>query len=103
MHHGTLEAVARGVGVKCIEVTDSDADGRRHAKGGSELPDRFSDVAVAQVETARRDGDWLAPGGSGGRRALMIYTSGTTGRPKGAVHTHAGLTAQLESLTRAWE
>jgi malonyl-CoA/methylmalonyl-CoA synthetase len=39
---------------------------------------------------------------SGDRRALMIYTSGTTGRPKGAVHTHRSLDAQVESLTRAW-
>lgn len=36
------------------------------------------------------------------RRALMIYTSGTTGQPKGAVHTHRSLDAQVESLTRAW-
>jgi malonyl-CoA/methylmalonyl-CoA synthetase len=32
----------------------------------------------------------------------MIYTSGTTGRPKGAVHTHASLQAQVESLDEAW-
>jgi malonyl-CoA/methylmalonyl-CoA synthetase len=37
------------------------------------------------------------------RRALMVYTSGTTGRPKGAVHTHATLRAQIESLAGAWE
>jgi malonyl-CoA/methylmalonyl-CoA synthetase len=37
------------------------------------------------------------------RRAMMIYTSGTTGRPKGVVHTHASLRAQVESLIDAWE
>lgn len=36
------------------------------------------------------------------RRALMIYTSGTTGRPKGAVHTHRSLDAQVRSLAEAW-
>ncbi|MCC5849741.1 MAG: AMP-binding protein [Verrucomicrobia bacterium] len=35
--------------------------------------------------------------------ALMIYTSGTTGKPKGALTTHAGLAAQIRSLSKAWE
>jgi len=36
------------------------------------------------------------------RRSLMIYTSGTTGRPKGAVHTHRGVRANIEILIDAW-
>ena len=35
--------------------------------------------------------------------ALIIYTSGTTGRPKGALHTHGSLAAQIGSLVSAWE
>lgn len=37
------------------------------------------------------------------RGALVIYTSGTTGRPKGALHTHGSISAQVSSLCEAWE
>lgn len=35
--------------------------------------------------------------------ALIVYTSGTTGKPKGVIHSHAGLYHMVESLSRAWE
>ncbi|KAJ1860941.1 hypothetical protein LPJ73_001181 [Coemansia sp. RSA 2703] len=34
--------------------------------------------------------------------ALFIYTSGTTGKPKGVVHTHATIAAQVSALYTAW-
>jgi len=37
------------------------------------------------------------------RRAMILYTSGTTSKPKGVVTTHAHITAQIESLIKAWE
>lgn len=39
---------------------------------------------------------------SGDDPALIIYTSGTTGKPKGVVHTHEGILAQVRMLTDAW-
>ena len=35
---------------------------------------------------------------AGDQAALIIYTSGTTGKPKGAVHTHASIGAQVNVL-----
>ncbi|KAI8325550.1 AMP-dependent synthetase and ligase [Martensiomyces pterosporus] len=36
------------------------------------------------------------------QNALFIYTSGTTGKPKGVVHTHANIAAQVSALHEAW-
>lgn len=76
------------------------------------LAGRIAPVAeAAAVEVLSIGGEEEAEDGAGAaalpdvdpsRRALMLYTSGTTSKPKGVVHTHDSIRAQIESLTEAW-
>lgn len=64
-------------------------------------------LPMLDVERVIRDTGPAAPVSvlpevEGDRAALLLYTSGTTGRPKGVVHTHATLRAQVVSLVEAW-
>lgn len=59
---------------------------------------------VLRAEALLASGEGPARGPAEGEEAaLLLYTSGTTGRPKGALHTHASLAAQVATLVEAWE
>lgn len=60
---------------------------------------RIVDLVAASTAGADPLG---ASGATPAGGALMMHTSGTTGRPKGAVHTHASLAAQVDGMLEAW-
>lgn len=72
-----------------------------HLAGATELA-RPGALAVLTPDDATTPGAVELPEVPDDRAALMVFTSGTTGRPKGAVHTHASVGAQITGMVEAW-
>lgn len=91
-----LQPLAEAAGAQLVVVRwDAEAATAASAAAGSEGSEGVLGDWRRTVEAAAaRLGE--------DRGALVIYTSGTTGRPKGAVHTHGSVAAQVAALSEAW-
>ena len=81
-----LEALAGKVGVQ-----------HRELDFAAELAD--PSFAAGSDQLVRKSEPEITPD----RAAYVIYTSGTTGRPKGVLHSHRGLEAQITDLVASWQ
>jgi len=92
-----LAPLCEKTGTTLIKI-EKVASGRKRLRVEEGSSDNYTLTEDAGVGAAEVDLSKMKPE----MGALIIYTSGTTGRPKGALHTHAGLGAQCRSLSEAW-
>ena len=100
---GELTHAIREARVEIVFVTDNLLD--KVADLGRSCPVRavrYIDDVPRDRDDASRDDLTKSPEPEPDDGALVIFTSGTTGAPKAALHTHASLAAQIDSLTKAW-
>jgi malonyl-CoA/methylmalonyl-CoA synthetase len=72
-----------------------------HAERGGSAAERCG-LPVWRAGELAGEAPPASPRDEPGRGALIVYTSGTTGGPKGALHTHRSLAAQVDALLAAW-
>ncbi|KAL4194041.1 hypothetical protein AMTRI_Chr05g57250 [Amborella trichopoda] len=96
-HREIMEIVASKCGAKYSQIPT--VPSTPLANGVHEV---YGDVE-ADILSAMFDLMKVSKTAEGNDPALIVYTSGTTSKPKGAVHTHNSIAAQVKVLTEAWE
>lgn len=86
-HLHKVESITRAKGIPLCVLEDTVPD--------DELP---ADISQLDIEKYA-----AAPDGYLDEGSVIIYTSGTTGKPKGALHTHRSVAAQMDALSTAWQ
>ena len=101
---GELTHAIREAKIEVIFVTDNLIDKVADLESPSCHVRRLRDIddVPRDRDAASRDDLTASPEPEPDDGALVIFTSGTTGAPKAALHTHASLAAQIDSLTKAW-
>lgn len=100
---GELTHAIREARVEIVFVTDNLLDKVADLRPSCPVRAlRCIDDVPRDRDDASRDDLTNSPEPTPNDGALVIFTSGTTGAPKAALHTHASLAAQIESLTKAW-
>ncbi|GAB4823586.1 hypothetical protein N2152v2_010632 [Parachlorella kessleri] len=111
--HASLRSGANLQGEACTPHTRGSSNSSSSTAGGStnssSKPSSSSstgqegELSAAEVDRLREHVETSLGRVQPEDGALIIYTSGTTGNPKGALHTHRSVMAQVRTLCEAWQ
>ncbi|KAL6140873.1 hypothetical protein ACLB2K_059165 [Fragaria x ananassa] len=93
-HHQLMENIATKCAAQLSLIPPVPSSSASHASADSHLQAGQVDADTIFHRNGKQSSE---------DPALIIYTSGTTGKPKGVVHTHSSISAQVQTLADAWE